>query len=283
MHTVFGYISSDAPILRCLYMYENLLYDVEHGVCRITLNRPAVYNALSPGLIADLTAAMTAAGADDTVRVVVLTGAGDKAFCSGADLKAGFSTMQAGAGLSLGTSLRTGYNPMITVMRELPKPIVGRVNGVAAGAGCSLALACDALLCADEAYFSQIFVNIGLMPDAGSTFFLPRLVGSLKAFELCSTGRRVYGPEAAQLGLVSRSVSAAELDAAVAETVGYYASAPTAAIAAMKKVLNESLYSTLAHQLEQEAENQDALGRTTDVGEGIGAFLMKRPAKFQGR
>ncbi|CCH00430.1 Enoyl-CoA hydratase/isomerase [Fibrella aestuarina BUZ 2] len=265
-------------------MYENLLYSVENGVCRITLNRPAVYNALSPGLIADITAAMTDAGADPAVRVVVLTGAGDKAFCSGADLKAGFAaTAGNGGGLSLGTSLRETYHPMILAMRALPKPIVGRVNGVAAGAGCSLALACDVLLCADEAYFSQIFVNIGLMPDAGSTFFLPRLVGSLKAFELCSTGRRVYGPEAAQLGLVTRSVPTADLDRAVEETVGYYATAPTAAIGAMKKVLNQSLYSDLAHQLEQEAENQNALGQSTDAMEGIGAFLMKRPAKFQGQ
>jgi 2-(1,2-epoxy-1,2-dihydrophenyl)acetyl-CoA isomerase len=264
-------------------MYENLLYSVESGICRITLNRPQVYNALNPGLIADITAAIGAAGADASVRVVVLTGAGDKAFSSGADLKAGFANATAGTGLSLGTSLREGYNPMIMAMRNLPKPIIGRVNGVAAGAGCSLALACDVLVCADDAYFSQIFVNIGLLPDAGSTFFLPRLVGSLKAFELCSTGRRVYGPEAAALGLVNRSVAAAELDSAVEEVVGYYATAPTVAIGAMKKVLNQSLYADLNHMLEQEADNQDALGQTTDVAEGIGSFLMKRPAKFQGQ
>jgi 2-(1,2-epoxy-1,2-dihydrophenyl)acetyl-CoA isomerase len=267
-------------------MYENLLYSVENGVARITLNRPAVYNALSPGLITDITAAMTAAGTDEQVRVVVLTGTGDKAFCSGADLKTGFASAMSREGtpdLALGTSLRAGYHPMIQAMRNLPKPIVGRVNGVAAGAGFSLAMACDVLFCADEAYFSQIFVNIGLMPDAGSTFFLPRLVGSLKAFELCSTGRRVYGPEAAQLGLVTKSVPIHALDGVVAEMVAYYTAAPTAAIAALKKVLNQSLYSDLAHQLEQEADNQDALGRTQDVVEGIEAFLMKRPAKFQGR
>lgn len=264
-------------------MYENLLYSVENGICRITLNRPQVYNALSPGLITDITAAIGAAGADASVRVVVLTGGGDKAFCSGADLKAGFANATAGEGLSLGKSLREGYNPMITAMRNVPKPIIGRVNGVAAGAGCSLALACDVLVCSDEAYFSQIFVNIGLMPDAGSTFFLPRLVGSLKAFELCSTGRRVYGPEAAQLGLVNRSVPAADLDGAIDTLIGYYATAPTAAIGAMKKVMNQSLYADLGHMLNQEADNQDALGKTTDVAEGIGAFLMKRPAKFQGQ
>ena len=265
-------------------MYDNILYDVTNAVCRITLNRPQVYNALSPGLIRDITAAIEAAGADEQVRVVVITGAGDKAFSSGADLKEGFANAAASGGqLALGDSLRTTYHPMIRAMRNLPKPIIGRINGVAAGAGCSLALACDVVICADEAYFSQIFVNIGLMPDAGSTFFLPRLIGPQRAFELCSTGRRVYGPEAAQMGLVSRSVSAAELDAAVDEVVAYYAAAPTRAIGAMKKVLNRSLYSDLDSQLDQEADNQDALGQSADASEGIGAFLMKRKANFSGK
>jgi len=266
-------------------MYENLLYDVTNAVCRITLNRPQVYNALSPGLIRDITAAIEAAGADDQVRVVVITGAGDKAFSSGADLKEGVAQAAAsGTGqLTLGDSLRSTYHPMIRAIRNLPKPVIGRVNGVAAGAGCSLALACDVVLCADEAYFSQIFVNIGLMPDAGSTFFLPRLIGPQRAFELCSTGRHVYGPEAAQLGLVSRSVPAADLDAAVDAVSAYYATAPTRAIGAMKNVLNQSLYADLDHQLEQEAENQDILGRSADAMEGIGAFLMKRKANFSGK
>ena len=265
-------------------MFENILYTVDNGVCHITLNRPQVYNALSPGLIRDITTAINTAGADETVRVVVITGAGEKAFCSGADLKEGFANAQlSGGGMALGESLRNGYHPMIMAMRAIPKPIIGRVNGVAAGAGFSLALACDVVVCSNEAYFSQIFVNIGLMPDAGSTFFLPRLIGSQKAFELCSTGRRVYGPEAATIGLVNRSVAADELDSTVAELVAYYATAPTLAIGAMKKVLNQSLYSDLAHQLDHEAENQDALGRTADVAEGIGSFLMKKPAKFRGR
>jgi 2-(1,2-epoxy-1,2-dihydrophenyl)acetyl-CoA isomerase len=265
-------------------MYENLLYDVTGAVCRITLNRPQVYNALSPGLIRDITAAIEAAGTDEQVRVVVITGAGDKAFSSGADLKEGAAGALSGGGqLALGDSLRTTYNPMIQAIRNLPKPVIGRINGVAAGAGCSLALACDVVICTDEAYFSQIFVNIGLMPDAGSTFFLPRLIGPQRAFDLCSTGRRVYGPEAAQIGLVNRSVATAELDTAVDTIVAYYAAAPTLAIGLMKKVLNQSLYSDLDHQLEQEADNQDVLGRSADAMEGIGAFLMKRKAKFSGK
>ena len=263
-------------------MYQNLFYTVENGICSVTLNRPQVYNALSPGLIRDITDAVTTAGADETVRVIVLTGTGHKAFCSGADLKEAFTNAQSSGGLDLGTSLRNGYNPMILAMRNLPKPIIGRINGVAAGAGCSLALACDVLVCSDEAYFSQIFVNIGLMPDAGATFFLPRLVGSLTAFDLCSTGRRVYGPEAAAIGLVNRSVPAAELDETVANLAVQYAAAPTLAIGTMKKVLNQSLYSDLPTMLEQEADNQGALSGTADVAEGIGAFLLKKSAKFQG-
>lgn len=264
-------------------MYENLLYETTNGICRITLNRPQVYNALSAGLITDITQAIQAAEADESVRVVVITGAGDKAFCSGADLKAGMASAMSGNGLALGDSLRATYHPMIQSIRNIPKPVIARVNGVAAGAGCSLALACDVILMADEAYLSQIFVNIGLMPDAGSTFFLPRLVGTLKAFELCSTGRRVYGPEAQSLGLVSRSVPVANLDQATDEVVGYYAAAPTKAIGAMKKVLNQSLNSTLEEQLEQEANNQDTLGQSADAAEGIGSFLMKRKAAFKGK
>jgi 2-(1,2-epoxy-1,2-dihydrophenyl)acetyl-CoA isomerase len=262
-------------------MYENLLYSVELGVCRIVLNRPQVYNALNPGLILDITNAVLAAGADESVRVVVITGAGDKAFCSGADLKAGFTQSQ--AGVSMGASLRATYHPMILAIRNLPKPVVARVNGVAAGAGASLALACDAIICADDAYFSQIFINIGLMPDAGSTFFLPRLIGPLKAFDLASTGRRVYGPEAAALGLVNRSAPALLLDETVAEVVDYYATAPTRAIGLMKLALNQSFASNLETQLEREADGQDELGRSRDAAEGIRAFLMKQKPNFSGR
>ena len=270
-------------------MYENLLYETADGICRVTLHRPSVYNALRSGLIRDVTTAVETAGTDDSVRVVVITGMGDRAFCSGADLKEGFANAlvsgdaASGGTTNMGELLRTGYHPMIRAIRNLPKPVIGRVNGVAAGAGCSLALACDIVICTNETYFSQIFVNIGLIPDAGSTFFLPRLVGPQRAFELSSTGRRVYGPEAARIGLVSQSVPAADLDVAIDQIVSYYATAPTRAIGAMKLVLNQSLYSDLDHQLEQEARNQDLLGRSVDAAEGIGAFLMKRTANFSGR
>jgi 2-(1,2-epoxy-1,2-dihydrophenyl)acetyl-CoA isomerase len=259
-------------------MYQNLIYEVTAGVARLTLNRPQVHNALNPELIREITEAVAAAAADASVRVLLLTGSGDKAFSSGADLKAGL-----GEATSMGDALRNRYNPMIKALRTIPKPVVCRLNGVAAGAGCSLALACDVIVMATEAYFSQIFINIGLMPDAGSTFFLPRLVGSARAFELASTGRRVYGPEAVQIGLAQRAVAFHELDAAVEETLAYYRHAPTLAIGAMKQALNRSWHSDLETMLDQEAQGQDALAESHDAGEGIMAFLQKRKPDYQGR
>lgn len=259
-------------------MFKHLIYEASDGVARVTLNRPQVYNALSPELIEEITAAVKAAGDDAAVRVVVLTGAGDKAFCSGADLKAGM-----GDATSLGDALRRRYNPMILGILHLAKPVVCRLNGIAAGAGCSLALACDVIVAADTASMSQIFVNIGLMPDAGSTFFLPRLVGMAKAFELASTGRIVPAAECLQLGLVSQVVPAAQLDDATEAVVAYYAQAPTAAIGRMKQVLNQAHYCNLEEMLELEAENQDLLANTKDAGEGIMAFLQKRKAVYQGK
>ncbi|MBB3836950.1 2-(1,2-epoxy-1,2-dihydrophenyl)acetyl-CoA isomerase [Runella defluvii] len=259
-------------------MFEYLTYEVNDGVARITLNRPQVYNALSAGLLKEMTRAIETTAADETVRVVVITGAGDKAFCSGADLKEGM-----GGANSLGDSLRQNYNPLILAIRSLPKPIICRLNGVAAGAGCSLALACDLVIATEEAYLSQIFVNIGLMPDAGSTFFLPRLVGMQKAFEIASTGRKVSAIEAAQIGLIHKAVPASELDVELADIVSYYQNAPTRSIGAMKQVMNQAMYSTLDQMLELEATHQDQLGRTHDAAEGIMAFLQKRKAAYRGK
>jgi 2-(1,2-epoxy-1,2-dihydrophenyl)acetyl-CoA isomerase len=258
-------------------MYKNLIYEIQAGICTITLNRPAVYNALSPELIQEITKAFTQAGTDESVRVVVLTGTGDKAFCSGADLKNGMSDVS-----SLGDSLRKNYNPMILSIRNLAKPVICKLNGVAAGAGCSLALACDVIIASETARMSQIFVNIGLIIDAGSSYFLPRLLGSQKAFELASTGRIVEAQECLELGLVSKVVSQHELDKSVAETALMYAQGATQAIGLIKKVLNQSYHSTLEEMLELEAENQDVAGKTPDFIEGVTAFLQKRKANFKG-
>ncbi|MCE7043946.1 enoyl-CoA hydratase-related protein, partial [Dyadobacter sp. CY312] len=151
------------------------------------------------------------------------------------------------------------------------------------GAGASLALACDVVIASESAYLSQIFVRIGLMPDAGATFLLPRLIGMAKAFEIASTGRNVYAPEAAQIGMINRAVPENELDAAVDETVAYYRNAPTKAIGTMKAVLNQSYQSDLGKMLELEALNQDALSKTHDAAEGIMSFIQKRKPDYQGK
>ena len=260
-------------------MYDNIIYEVSESTVKITLNRPQVFNALSSELIKEITQAVETANQDETIRVIVLTGSGDKAFCSGADLKAGLDK-----GLSsLGDSLRENYNPMIRAIRNAEKPVVCRLNGIAAGAGMSLALACDIIIANQDAYMSELFVGIGLMPDAGSMFFLPRIIGVQKAFELCSTGRKVYMEEALSLGLVNKAVAYEDLDAAVDELVSVYRASATKSIGLMKKVLNLSLNSNLDEILEQEAINQDALGRTHDFAEGVMAFLQKRKAVFKGK
>ncbi|MFN3490216.1 MAG: enoyl-CoA hydratase/isomerase family protein [Emticicia sp.] len=260
-------------------MYENLILEISDGVSTITLNRPQVYNALSSALINEITQAVEASSADSSVRVIVITGVDDKAFCSGADLKAGMD----GGMSSLGDSLRKNYNPMIRAIRNAEKPVVCRMNGIAAGAGMSLALACDLIIANKDAYMTELFVGIGLMPDAGSMYFLPRIVGMQKAFELCSSGRKVYMEEALNLGLVTKIVPYEALDEAVNELTDYYKTAPTKSIGLMKKVLNQSFNSTIEEVLEYEANNQDILGKTHDFAEGVMAFLQKRKPNFKGK
>ena len=258
-------------------MFKHLIYEIKDGICTITLNRPEVYNALNPPLIQEITKAFLQAGDDSLVRVVVLTGMGDKSFCSGADLKNGMNNP-----ISLGDSLRSGYNPMILSIRNLEKPVICRLNGIAAGAGCSLALACDVIIASETARMSQIFVSIGLIIDAGSSYFLPRLIGSQKAFELASTGRIVEAKECLELGLVSKVVLLTELDVVVGQTAKMYAKSATKAIGLIKKVLNQSYHSTLEQMLELEATNQDIAGKTNDFVEGVSAFLGKKLPKFKG-
>lgn len=259
-------------------MFNHINYEIKEDICTITLNRPEVYNALNLALIQEITIAFTQAGEDESVYVVVLTGTGDKAFCSGADLKNGMSDAT-----NLGDSLRSRYNPMILSIRNLAKPVICRLNGVAAGAGCSLALACDVIIASETARMSQVFVNIGLIIDAGSSYFLPRLIGSQKAFELASTGRIVEAKECLELGLVNKVVAQNELDLVVNQTAKMYAKSATKAIGLIKKVLNQSYHSSLEQMLELEAVNQDIAGKSEDYREGLLAFLGKRKADFKGR
>ena len=251
---------------------------MQHGIATITLNRPAVYNALNDEITFELQEALKTAAKEDAVRVIVLTGEG-KAFCSGQDLKA----EPADKKRSFLDSLHKRYNPIIRAMRNLPKPILCRLNGVAAGAGCSLALACDMIIASEEATLIEVFINIGLVPDSGSSYFLPRAIGYAKAFELCAMGSKVKATEAQALGLVNKVVPADQLDMAVSEYANYFAKAPTRSIGIIKKMLNKSATSTLDDMLDYEAYCQETAGATHDHQEGVKAFLEKRKPDFLGK
>lgn len=257
--------------------YQFLHVTSQEGVCTIKLNRPDVYNALNDEITFEMQDAFKAVAKDETVRVVVLTGEG-KAFCSGQDLKA-----SAGKQRSFLESLHKRYNPIIRAMRNLPKPIICRLNGVAAGAGCSIALACDMIVAAEEATLIEVFVNIGLVPDSGSSYFLPRLVGMAKAFELCAMGSKVKAQEALTLGLINKVVPADQLDAAVKEYTDYFSKAPTKSIGLIKKMLSKSATSTLDDMLDYEAYCQEIAGGSEDYKEGVKAFLEKRKPDFKGK
>jgi 2-(1,2-epoxy-1,2-dihydrophenyl)acetyl-CoA isomerase len=258
--------------------FQFLTYVKKEGVATVSFNRPEVYNALNDRITYELQDALKAIAKDDEVRVVVLTGVG-KAFCSGQDLKD--SSKQGKR--SFMDSLHKRYNPIVAAMRSLPKPIVCRLNGVAAGAGCSLALACDVIVASEEATLVEVFVNIGLVPDSGSAYFLPKLVGMAKAFELCSMGQRIKAQEALHLGLVNKVVAPAELDDAVKQYSDYFAFAPTKAIGLIKKMLNKSTTASLDEMLEYEAYCQEIAGATHDHKEGVQAFLEKRKPAFLGK
>ena len=258
--------------------FQFLKYEVTQGVATITLNRPDVYNALNDEITYELQDALKAVAKDDAVRVVVLTGEG-KAFCSGQDLKAASGDQKR----SFMQSLYKRYNPIIRAMRSLPKPIICKLNGVAAGAGCSIALACDMIIASEEATLIEVFINIGLVPDSGLSYFLPRLVGMSKAFELCTMGSRVKAAEAQALGLITNAVPANELDTTVKTYTDYFALAPTKAIGLIKKMLNKAATSTLDEMLDYEAYCQEIAGSSADYKEGVTAFLEKRKPVFTGK
>jgi 2-(1,2-epoxy-1,2-dihydrophenyl)acetyl-CoA isomerase len=258
--------------------FQYLQLEVTHAVATITLNRPEVYNALNDGITYELQDAFKKVAKDDAIRVVVLTGAG-KAFCSGQDLKAAIGQEKR----SFMESLHKRYNPIISAMRNLPKPIICRLNGVAAGAGCSLALACDLIVASDQATLIEVFINIGLVPDSGSSYFLPRLVGTAKAFELCSMGSKVNAEEALQLGLINRVTAPDQLDRIIKEYTDYFSQAPTKSIGLIKRMLQKSATSTIDEMLEYEAYCQEIAGTSQDYKEGVSAFLEKRKADFKGK
>ena len=242
----------------------------------IELNRPEVFNALNPGLIHEIREVAEEAQISDLVRVLVITGSG-KAFCSGADLKAGVTDP------NLGNVLRATYNPMILALRGLNKPVIGAINGVAAGAGCSLALACDYLIAKEGSYFSELFVQIGLAMDAGSTAFLMQSVGYHKAFELASTGKRVSALEAKEIGFVAEVISEEGWQDRVDSLANEFAERPTLAIGLMKQALQKAQNQYLEDVLESEAKAQSVAGLSADFSEGVLSFIQKRAPKFIGK
>ncbi len=261
--------------------FETLLVETDSGVRTVTLNRPDVYNALDDRLTFELQDALRQAERDEEVRVLVLTGAG-KAFCSGQDLGDLKKKYVPGHVPHLGDDLRKRYNPIVRRIREMEKPVVAAVNGVAAGAGMSFALACDMRIAAAEASFIEVFINVGLIPDSGSTYTLPRLVGPGKAFELCCTAEKVSAEEALRLGLVNRVVPAAELMAETMKVARRLAGMPARGVALTKRLINQSYGNDLAAQLEAEAFAQETAGMTADHTEGVVAFIDKRKPAFRG-
>jgi 2-(1,2-epoxy-1,2-dihydrophenyl)acetyl-CoA isomerase len=255
----------------------DLRFEIADGVATITLDRPDALNALTIPLKHQLLAALDRSASDPAVRAIVLTGAG-RAFCAGQDLR---ERLEPGAP-PLEVELRERYNPIILAMRSLDKPIVGAINGVAAGAGASLAFACDLRLAADGASFLLAFGRIGLIPDSGATWFLPRLIGAARAAELALLGDAVTAADAERFGLVTRVVPADRLLAEARALAAQLAGMAPRALALTKRALEQTWNASLEEQLETEAELQGIAGATADHAEGIAAFVEKRPPRFTG-
>jgi len=250
------------------------------AAARVTLNRPEALNAWDERLGTELNQAIADVGADPEVRAVMITGAG-RAFSSGADLKEERSGEDGLPDLS--RRLREIYHPIILGIREMPKPVIAAVNGPAVGIGCSLALACDLVIAAESAYFLLAFVNIGLIPDGGSTAVVPAKAGFARAAEMMMLGERIPAAQALDWGLINRVVPNSDLEADSSSLLTRLAAGPTASYAGSKRLLNRRAYQGMEEQLEAEAEAQKAQGFTADFGEGVLAFLQKRPPSFGGR
>ncbi len=252
------------------------------AAAKIVLNRPERMNAWSSAMSRDLLAVLREVAADDAVRAVMLTGAG-RAFCSGADLKEGAESRAAGgAMLDTEGTLTRWYHPIVTTIREMPKPVISAVNGPAAGAGASLALAGDLIVAKQSAYFLLAFVNIGLVPDAGSSLFVPARVGFTRAAELAMLGEPVPAPRAADIGLINASWPDDDFAKNAEALLLRLSNGPTRSYAGAKRELNHWVYSRMAEHLALEASIQGEMSKSKDFAEGVAAFLEKRPARFTG-
>jgi 2-(1,2-epoxy-1,2-dihydrophenyl)acetyl-CoA isomerase len=259
----------------------SVLFEVQDGYALVTLNRPDKLNSLNPEMHERLREALAAVKSRDEIRAVLLTGAG-RGFCAGQDL--GDRVIKPGGEPpDLGHTIGTYYNPLVRTLRNLEKPVVCAVNGVAAGAGANLALACDIVLAARSASFIQAFCKIGLMPDSGGTYFLPRLVGSARAMGLALLGDKLPAEDAARIGLIWKCVDDAQLLGEARAIAAGLGAGPTKAYGAIKEALYASPHNSLDAQLNFERDVQRELGRTEDYREGVSAFMAKRAPAFKGR
>jgi 2-(1,2-epoxy-1,2-dihydrophenyl)acetyl-CoA isomerase len=255
-----------------------ILTEHRNGVMQITLNRPEVYNSFNRTMALQMQASLNEAAANESVRAVVITGSG-KAFCAGQDLAEAIDP----EGPGLERILAEHYNPIIQQIVALPKPVVALVNGVAAGAGANIALACDVVIAHEQASFIQAFSKIGLIPDSGGTYFLPRLIGAQKALALMLTGDKVSAKEAEALNMIYKAVEAETYETFTADFMSKLALMPTRALALTKKAVQESWNNTLSEQLNLELALQVEAGNTEDFKEGVQAFLDKRKPNFTGK
>ncbi len=261
--------------------HESILYQNADGIARITLNRPERLNSFTSSMHAELRDALAQVAADKSARVLLLTGAG-RGFCAGQDLS-DRAVAPGAAPVDLGESIESNYRPLVLGLRNLAVPVVCAVNGVAAGAGANIALACDIVIAARSASFIQAFCKIGLIPDSGGTFFLPRLVGTARAMGLAMLGEKLTAEQAEEWGLIWKCVDDAQLASTVDGLLVHLAQAPTKGLAAIKRALYASSTATLEDALTHERDVQRELGQSDDYREGVAAFLAKRPPRFTGK
>lgn len=261
--------------------YEAITYDRSEGLAVITLNRPEVLNAVNEKMGQELLEALRAAERDNEVRCVIITGKG-RAFCAGEDIQDLRADYERGVNPKLGQRLLHKYNPIIRKIRHIEKPVIAAVNGVAAGGGAGIAFSCDLRIASDTAKFIQAFIRVGLAPDSGTSFFLPRLVGFAKAMQLSLMGEELSSQDAERFGLITRVVPPEQLMTATKEIASKLASGPTRAIALTKRALNKSVSSDLETVLEYESYIQEIAGATSDHIEAVKAFFEKRKPVFKG-
>ncbi|MEO0387803.1 MAG: enoyl-CoA hydratase-related protein [Pseudomonadota bacterium] len=256
--------------------YDTILYELDHDIARVTLNRPEVMNGLNTAMRAELGDAVARAGRE--ARCFVMTGSG-RAFCSGQDL----GDRVTAADLDLERTLREEYEPLLRAIYDCPVPTIAAVNGAAAGAGANLALAADVVIAAESAYFIQAFARIGLIPDAGGTYWLPRQMGFAKAMGAALFADKITATQASAWGMIWEAVPDARFSEVVEGRARHLATGPTASYKLMKDALRRSFDNSLLEQLDLEAALQGEAGRTRDFTEGVMAFLEKRPARYEGR